>query len=122
MPQRALTLALTLKVYCAGGSRVLNEPAGHLLRAKLGCTDEGGVAAGFACLSSPLLVDDNLLFPALPRAQAAPKVSIGCQVLLSSEPAGPHCLCACPRCRHRLHWALLPTVDVFSRGCPSGSC
>ena len=42
---------------------LLNEPAGHLLRAKLAGVDEGGVAAGFACLSSPLLVDDLLLAP-----------------------------------------------------------
>ncbi len=38
--------------------RCLNEPSGHLLRAKLWGVDEGGVAAGYAYLSSPLLCDD----------------------------------------------------------------
>lgn len=46
-------------VYVGNGSKTLNEPAGHLLRAKFLGTDEGGVASGFACLSSPLLVDDS---------------------------------------------------------------
>ena len=36
------------------GRVVLNEPAGHLVRTKLEGVDEGGVAAGFAVLSSPL--------------------------------------------------------------------
>ena len=48
-------------VYCSGGTKQLNEPAGHLMRAKLQGVDEGGVAAGFACLSSPLLVEDSVL-------------------------------------------------------------
>jgi len=44
-------------VFLGGGGQppLLNEVAGHLLRAKLLGTDEGGVAAGFAVLSSPLL-------------------------------------------------------------------
>ena len=41
----------------AGDGRqvLLNEQAGHLLRAKLAEVDEGGVCAGFAVLSSPVL-------------------------------------------------------------------
>ena len=35
---------------------LLNEPAGHLVRTKPAGADEGGVAAGFAVLSSPFLV------------------------------------------------------------------
>lgn len=35
---------------------LLNESVGHLLRTKLATSQEGGVAAGFAVLSSPLLV------------------------------------------------------------------
>ena len=35
---------------------LLNEPAGHLVRTKPAGADEGGVAAGFAVLSSPYLV------------------------------------------------------------------
>ena len=38
-----------------GGQVLLNEQAGHLLRAKLADVDEGGVCAGFAVLSSPVL-------------------------------------------------------------------
>ncbi|CAK4693734.1 hypothetical protein LEN26_012836 [Aphanomyces euteiches] len=38
------------------GKAILNEHAGHLLRTKLSSTNEGGVAAGFAVLSSPFLV------------------------------------------------------------------
>lgn len=44
-----------------GGARappLLNAPAGHLLRTKVDGTDEGGVAAGFAVLDSPLLTDE----------------------------------------------------------------
>jgi hypothetical protein len=36
---------------------LVNEYAGHILRTKLEGVDEGGVATGFAVLSSPLLVD-----------------------------------------------------------------
>lgn len=45
-------------VYLSDGadSPLLNVPAGHLLRTKVEGTDEGGVAAGFAVLDSPLLV------------------------------------------------------------------
>ena len=39
------------------GSRVLrNEEAGHLVRTKAASSNEGGVAAGYAVLDSPLLV------------------------------------------------------------------
>ncbi|KDO25173.1 glutathione synthetase [Saprolegnia parasitica CBS 223.65] len=38
------------------GQPLLNAHAGHLLRTKLSSTNEGGVAAGFAVLSSPFLV------------------------------------------------------------------
>ncbi|KAJ1456109.1 glutathione synthase [Pelagophyceae sp. CCMP2097] len=40
-----------------GRRTLLNETCGHLLRQKLLGVDEGGVAAGFAVLSSPRLVD-----------------------------------------------------------------
>jgi hypothetical protein len=44
-------------VYLGGqGGELLNEPSGHLLRTKLSNSNEGGVAAGFAVLSSPQLV------------------------------------------------------------------
>ena len=40
------------------GERViLNREAGHLVRTKAATSDEGGVAAGFAVLDSPYLVD-----------------------------------------------------------------
>jgi hypothetical protein len=47
----------------ASGSRrragpLLNQAIGHNLRTKLSSSNEGGVAAGFAVLSSPLLVGD----------------------------------------------------------------
>jgi glutathione synthase len=47
-------------VYLGGGGAPprLNAAAGHLLRTKLLGTDEGGVAAGFAVLSSPVLIAD----------------------------------------------------------------
>lgn len=38
------------------GRVLLNESVGHLLRTKLATSHEGGVAAGFAVLSSPLLM------------------------------------------------------------------
>lgn len=37
------------------GTVVLNKAAGHLVRTKLDGVDEGGVAAGFAVINSPLL-------------------------------------------------------------------
>jgi len=44
-------------LYLGGSGDVLvNKAAGHLLRTKATGTDEGGVAAGFAVLSSPLLL------------------------------------------------------------------
>ena len=43
-------------VFLGDGRRVhLNQSAGHLLRVKLDGVNEGGVCAGFAVLSSPLL-------------------------------------------------------------------
>ena len=38
------------------GRVVLNAQPGHLLRTKAATSDEGGVAAGFAVLDSPMLV------------------------------------------------------------------
>ena len=53
-------------VFLGNSSRqLLSEPGGHLLRAKLSGVDEGGVAAGYAVLSSPLLVEDRLLVDSL---------------------------------------------------------
>lgn len=48
-------------VYLGGSGQgtLLNKAAGHLLRAKPVGTDEGGVAAGFAVLSSPLLESEQ---------------------------------------------------------------
>ena len=45
-------------VFLGSGDKdpLLNKPAGHLLRTKLEGVDEGGVASGFACLDSPILV------------------------------------------------------------------
>ncbi|RYF50808.1 MAG: hypothetical protein EOO38_04780 [Cytophagaceae bacterium] len=40
----------------SSGSIIHNAEAGHLLRTKSKDTDEGGVAAGFACIDSPRLV------------------------------------------------------------------
>ena len=54
-------------VFVGNGSKQLNESAGHLLRSKLTGTDEGGVAAGYACLSSPLLCPDEVLYPMPPE-------------------------------------------------------
>ena len=42
-------------VRAANGKVLVDGAAGHLLRSKLVGTDEGGVAAGYACLSSPLV-------------------------------------------------------------------
>ena len=38
------------------GKIMMNQEAGYLLRTKSTATDEGGVAAGFACIDSPYLV------------------------------------------------------------------
>ena len=38
-----------------GKEELVNEAAGHLLRVKLQGVDEGGVCAGFAVLSSPVM-------------------------------------------------------------------
>ena len=44
-------------VYLSARGKVLqNEPVGHLLRTKTADSNEGGVAAGFAVLDSPILV------------------------------------------------------------------
>jgi hypothetical protein len=40
-----------------GPRLLLNREAGHLVRTKAATSDEGGVAAGFAVLDSPFLVD-----------------------------------------------------------------
>jgi hypothetical protein len=40
-----------------GSTEHLNQIAGHLVRTKPGGVDEGGVAAGYAYLDSPILVD-----------------------------------------------------------------
>lgn len=45
-------------VFLGDGAQVrLNKAAGHLLRTKVANSDEGGVAAGFAVLDTPYLVD-----------------------------------------------------------------
>ena len=43
-----------------GQETLLDLPAGHLLRVKLHGVDEGGVCAGFAVLSSPVLYNPEL--------------------------------------------------------------
>ena len=56
-PAAALGELGVYSVYLRSGETVLlNAPAGHLLRTKTADSDEGGVAAGFAVLDSPLLV------------------------------------------------------------------
>ena len=47
---------VTLKEYGANNRVLLDEAVGHILRSKASQTDEGGVAAGYAFLSSPKLV------------------------------------------------------------------
>ena len=43
----------------SGAARpIINEAGGHILRAKPVDVDEGGVAAGYACLGSPSIVGD----------------------------------------------------------------
>jgi len=45
-------------VYCRVGSKViLNKEVGHLVRTKTATSNEGGVAAGFAVIDSPYLID-----------------------------------------------------------------
>lgn len=39
------------------GGVLVNSYGGHILRTKLDGVDEGGVATGYAVLSSPILVD-----------------------------------------------------------------
>jgi len=50
-----------------------NEEVGHLVRTKTSSSNEGGVAAGYAVLDSPLLVDptSGLLHPSLEGTAAA---------------------------------------------------
>jgi glutathione synthase len=79
-------------VYCSGGSKQLNEPAGHLLRAKLEGVDEGGVAAGFACLCSPLLVDDAVLYPRATATTAAAAAHAAAPVASAMPSSAPECL------------------------------
>lgn len=43
-------------LFSDGDKEILNEEGGHLLRTKATTTREGGVAAGFAVIDSPLLV------------------------------------------------------------------
>ncbi|CAO3701095.1 hypothetical protein CU097_013523 [Rhizopus azygosporus] len=42
-----------------GQQEIVNYPGGHLLRTKAITTREGGVAAGFAVIDSPLLIDED---------------------------------------------------------------
>lgn len=46
------------------GSQLLNREAGHLVRTKTATSNEGGVAAGFAVLDSPYLIEDESFFSA----------------------------------------------------------
>ncbi|KAJ1969327.1 Glutathione synthetase [Dispira parvispora] len=39
-----------------GNRVILNKPAGHLLRTKVASSNEGGIAAGFGVIDSPLLI------------------------------------------------------------------
>jgi hypothetical protein len=57
----------------------LNEEVGHLVRTKTSSSNEGGVAAGFAVLDSPLLSSpgEGLLHPQLEAAAAAKGVGSG---------------------------------------------
>jgi glutathione synthase len=57
-PAEALGELGVYSVYCSRGGEVLvNQAVGHLLRTKTASSNEGGVAAGFAVLDSPLLVE-----------------------------------------------------------------
>lgn len=47
------------------GQVLIDEGVGHLLRTKAAESDEGGVAAGFAVLDSPLLVEDEAYWASL---------------------------------------------------------
>lgn len=52
---------------------LINEEVGHLVRTKTSTSNEGGVAAGFAVLDSPLLANpgEGLLHPLLEQQAAA---------------------------------------------------
>lgn len=56
---------------------MLNEEVGHLVRTKTSSSNEGGVAAGFAVLDSPLLAQpgEGLLHPLLEQAAGVAAVS-----------------------------------------------
>ena len=55
-PCRCISELGVYGVFLGDGRQVLlNKQAGHLLRTKLADVDEGGVCAGFAVLSSPVL-------------------------------------------------------------------
>jgi len=45
----------------ATGRVLISRPAGHLVRTKMRGVDEGGVASGFAVLSSPLASNDDVV-------------------------------------------------------------
>jgi hypothetical protein len=74
-------------VFVGNGSKQLNEPAGHLLRTKFLGTDEGGVASGFACLSSPLLVDDSYFLTAKALNSMPSAADVAAAAGCSAEPA-----------------------------------
>ena len=50
---------VSLREYGTGGRVLVDTVGGHILRSKSVTTDEGGVAAGYAFLSSPRLVSTN---------------------------------------------------------------
>jgi hypothetical protein len=58
---------------CVTPQVLLNEEVGHLVRTKTSSSNEGGVAAGFAVLDSPLLANpgEGLLHPLLEQQAAA---------------------------------------------------
>lgn len=57
----------------------VNEEVGHLVRTKTSSSNEGGVAAGFAVLDSPLLAapGEGLLHPLLEQQPPPAAGSIG---------------------------------------------
>lgn len=57
--QSQLKVQLNLFPHSDGQQEIVNHPGGHLLRTKAITTREGGVAAGFAVIDSPLLVEED---------------------------------------------------------------
>lgn len=55
---------------------LLDAPAGYLLRVKPAATDEGGVAAGYACLGAPLLVGERREVKAAAAKMAEAQVAL----------------------------------------------